>query len=69
MNFVLLGWFRPVRAWNADNIVRLRPSCPTEDQTAAFRIARCGVRAMARLRDGPRHVSERFLTKIKLSAV
>ena len=29
MNFVLLGWLRPVRARNADSMVRLRPSCPT----------------------------------------
>ena len=29
MNFVLLGWLRPVRARNADSIVRLRPSRPT----------------------------------------
>ena len=29
MNLVLLGWLRPVRARNADNMVRLRPSCPT----------------------------------------
>ena len=29
MNFVLLGWFRPVTDRNAETIVRFRPSCPT----------------------------------------
>jgi len=29
MNFELLGWLRPVRAWKADNRHRFRPSRPT----------------------------------------
>ena len=70
MNFVLLGWLRPVRARNADKIVRLRPSGPTarsdkriSDRAAAQFTQRCDRRI------GASHLTKRIVAQIEPSTI
>ena len=70
MNFVLLGWLRPVRARNADNMVRLRPSLPTARSES--RISDRATTQFTQRRDdrvGPSHLPECVVAQIKPTAV